>query len=286
MRELLSADWYMMRKQRGIWWLCLCAIGLAVLFAIVGGMNAAEGYPVYMDGGPLGIGSMIAAAAAALLCGVSFDNAFSEGTIRNKVATGRTRAQVYWASYLSCTMAAVLVFACYVLALILSVLSFVDVGREAAEITETTLLSLCTIPAYTALYCAVCMIGGRKGVGIACLVVFVAVFVVAWWLMMSLDEPETMEVYSWDTTEMDVVIDEHGNRMFEETAAAVDTVPNPHYVAEPARSVYTFFVNFLPAGQSMQLLFAAEPALVWYDLGFCAVFCGIGLIVLKRRDIN
>lgn len=286
MRELFSADWYMLRKHGLIWWLCLCAAAIALAIVIAGVHNASEGYEIKFEGAPIGIGSGLTGAAAALVCGTVLDNAFTEGTIRNKIITGRSRAQVFWASYLVDTAAALLVFACYAVPLLIGMLYLAGPPADPGEAVQIIGYTICSIPAYTALYCAVCAIGGRKGVGMACLIVFAVLFIAAALLKVSLDEPEMIETYSWEAVDTDMVQTPDGAVLTEEIPIAVGVQPNPRYVAEPARSVYAFFLNAMPTGQSFQVVLGTHAVLPWYALGFCIVLCGIGLGAMERRNIN
>lgn len=271
MRKLMSADWYMMRKHGMIWWLCLCAAGIAALVTTAAVYHASEGWEVDFEPSMFGMGSALVGAAAAVLCGTILDNAFREGTVRNKVTTGHSRGAVYWSYYAATTLASLLIFACYEGLLLASMFIWQGLSADDAALYTTLIVyGLCTVPAYTAMYCAVGAIGGRKGVGLACFVAFCVLFVVSFWLQDSLWQPLMLDEYMWEG-EMPVVVGQY---------------PNPDYVAMPARAVYQFFYNLLPTGQSIQCMLSLEAVLPLYALLFSAVLCATGVIVFKRRNIH
>lgn len=290
MRELFSADWYMLRKHGLIWWMLAVVLCIGVLIIASDAWAVHEGYETDFEDGQITIGSGIAGAAAALICGVALDNAFTEGTIRNKLVTGKSRSQVYWASYLACTTAALLLYAVYALVTLFGQLG-IAASDDPANTARYILYAACSIPAYTALYCSVSAMIGRKGIGIACLVIFLVLGIVAIWLEQSLAEPETFNVYDREQQAYELPDDEAAFQNVEAETAngpfrVVAVEPNPNYVAEPARSVYRFFLNVLPDGQSLQLVTEVQGVLPWYSLGFCVLFCGVGVIVMKRRNIS
>ena len=65
--------------------------------------------------------------------------------------------------------------------------------------------------------------------------------------------------------------------------------PNPFYVSDWKRTLFSYFVDFLPAGQSVQLSnleaerVARFPAL---SLLFTLLTTGIGLLAFSRKDIK
>lgn len=270
MRKLMSADWYMLRKHGMIWWLCLCVVGLGVFVACAAVYHVSQGWEVDFEPSMFGIGSVLTGAAAAILCGTFLDNAFREGTIRNKVTTGSTRGAVYWSSYVTLTLASLLIFACYE-GLLLACMYIWQGQPEDPVLLQTLILyALCTVPAYTALYCMIGAVGGRRGVGIACFVVFCALGVLSFWLQDCLWQPKMLDEYMWEG-DFPVVVGQY---------------PNPDYLAMPARAVYQFFYNLLPPGQSIQCLISIEAVLPWYALLFGAAACTIGAVVFKRRNIS
>lgn len=281
MRSLFAANWYLMRKSGIVWWICLALLAIAVFVIIAGQYTAADGYVLRYEQGPIQAGAIVVGAAAAVLCGALADNAYREGTIRNEITAGHTRGQVFWASYLAYTTASLLMLACYVLPLVAADLVFNGPFDRPDAMRDLLVCSVCLVPAYTALYCAIGAVGGRKGVGIACLASYIALMAVGLWIDQRLNEPEMFDTYDYQVYRSS----EDGTQTSGEMST--EMVSNPAYVPYPARGVLEFFSQFLPPAQSVRIIYASpEPAGPLYTLGFSALCWVIGVVAMQRRNIS
>ena len=210
---------------------------------------------------------------------------YSDGTIRNKLTAGHSRAAVYLAHLIACCAAVLLLALTYVLT---SMAAGAACGGRMASSPQTfaffMLCSLLATAAYvTFMTCLSWMISSRAISSVICIIAALIFLFAAAYVNQRLAEPETRDIY--------VMTDEYG------VPTQVETIANPAYVSGKARETLEFINDVLPSGQGVQM--ASVPGENWAGVGapypvrwvccslaFGAVTTGAGLLLFKRKEIQ
>lgn len=276
MRRLLSANFARLRKNRLFW---VAAALLAALSAFTMAMNVSTawaweeyGEKLYFDEcyfmlSPF-IGLFITVTAVLFL---SVD--YGDGTIRNKITAGHTRAEIYSANLLTCVFISA-VFDAVWLAFGLVGLPFMECGRGLGEIllyALVTLLFSVTAGAVAALVGM--LISGRAGSAVTALLLFLGLLMLSSAIVIQLGEPETVQY---------MTMTENGMEM-------VGPIANPQYIGGALRVALELVVNALPSGQAVMLsnMELAHPVLaVSLSVFLTAVVSACGMFAFGRKDIR
>lgn len=202
---------------------------------------------------------------------------YSDGTIRNKIAVGHTRRDIYLANVIVCYAAGLLQFITYSVVSVFS--SLLLIGPYAlvsmSQIPWRVGCSLFIILAYTAAFSLIAMLDANKARAVVLELVLALVFVMLMTQIWSdLQEPEkTNRVAMADTGEM--VLEEN--------------IPNSKYVDGTKRVVYEWIDAFLPEDQAMYVI---DPEAVFSMraplclLGESLVLIAAGVYLFQRKDIK
>lgn len=157
-----------MRKSRQLFWLALCVF---VIGALAGAARLRKSLfePIAMGSGPLAMSALLAGAGGAVLSGWTAEQMHRDGLFRNQVVCGHTRAEIFWADYLSNSSGALVLLAAFVTPLV-----FLESFRAAwPEDLPQALLACastaCIVFAFTSLYS---LISAATGAGVACLIAY------------------------------------------------------------------------------------------------------------------
>ena len=202
---------------------------------------------------------------------------YSDGTIRNKIAVGHTRRDIYLANVIVCYAAGLLQFITYSVVSVFS--SLLLIGPYAlvamSQIPWRVGCSLFIILAYTAAFSLIAMLDANKARAVVLELVLALVFVMLMTQIWSdLQEPEkTNRVAMADTGEM--VLEEN--------------IPNSKYVDGTKRVVYEWIDAFLPEDQAMYVIdseavFSMRAPLCL--LGESLVLIAAGVYLFQRKDIK
>ena len=273
MRQLMQAYWYEARKSG----LFLLAIGAAAVFGALLALTILSHTAGEPFVGPDVPGEYLQTVAfiVAVLCGISSERDFSRGAVRNKIPTGHTRTEIFWSSYIVNTLIAYAAAGLY-LAIALSPCIARDVLADPGATAFNILSALPAVAGYTAMFSLVGILWPYKGIAVVNLVLLLALLLTSNSLFNELQQGELYTPVTY------VYVEGYG-----EVEATGAPIPNPHYVTEPLRSVYSFLNSFLPTGQTIQL--AADEVsqnLSLYSAGFCAVCWTVGILMLSRRNLQ
>lgn len=202
---------------------------------------------------------------------------YSDGTIRNKIAVGHTRTDIYLASVIVCYAAGVLQFITYSVVSALSSLFFIGPFSLTSmeQIPWRIGSSLLIILAYTAAFSLIAMLDANKARAVVLELVLAFVFVMlTTQIWGDLQEPEL---------ENRVVMSETGEMVLEEN------IPNSKYVGGTKRVVYEWIDAFLPEDQAMYVIdsetvFSVRAPLCL--LGESAILIAAGVYLFQRKDIK
>ncbi|MDE7362141.1 MAG: ABC transporter permease [Oscillospiraceae bacterium] len=217
--------------------------------------------------------TLFAAIFAALYLGTDYSN----GTIRNKMIIGHTRAEIYFANLVTVAVGGVLIFAAACAAmLVLGLCLGGKLGMPAGEFALDIAVCLCAVIAICAIFTVLGMLFSSKSTIITLTLVLTFVLVISAAMIASLlAEPEY-------TTEYMITAD-GGVEMSEELK------PNPLYVSGIKRDILTAVNDVLPSGQLMQMeigIVQNAGIMPLYSLGVLAVSTAVGAVVFRRKELK
>lgn len=230
MQNLLSANLFHLRRHKAFW--------AAALFMVVYALAEAVG--LYRQGDSV-VGDGLFAflsffgVVLAAFCTLYLGTEYHDGTIRNKVAAGFRRGQIYGAYLLACLFGGVILWAVYMVVYLAVGLPLLGGALGSPVQLGTSLLGCLLITAvWVSLYtCLVNLIQAKSTVTAAAILLAFAMLLGSMFLYSRLDEPQ---VYPY--TDRGFVAGEI----------------NPNYLQGTQRAVYEALFYLLPDGQGMQIL--------------------------------
>lgn len=277
MRKLLSANFTRLRRNK-VFWLCvLFSIGVAVV-AVVGTHRTIVRYPgieLTMEGNLFQIAAYVGFVQA-VFCGLFLGTEYSDGTVRNKLVVGHTRAAVYGANLIVCMTAGLVMclayFAVYLpLGWALIGAPSISKGAIAGLLFLTLLMTL----AFSAIFTFIGMLNQNKaGAAVIALLLVLATMFLCSYLLAQLNEQETIVM---------------GQILADGTVAMTDPEPNPDYISGTRRVIYQFIVDMWPMGQGMQIS-NQEVTHPWqmgiYSGVIVLLSAWLGIACFRKKDIK
>ncbi|MBP3489379.1 MAG: ABC transporter permease subunit [Roseburia sp.] len=277
MSNLFRAGMQRLKKNR-MFWLCMFAVAAYDVFACCSDYRAMRQYDVvyqlddllYLYVVPLGI-------LIATVLGMFWGTEYSEGTIRNKIISGKSRGQIYLSGWLVSMLVAVFIYLMGLLGI--CVLGIPLFGLAKASILQLVCMEFVGIlasMAYASIFYAIAMVCQSKAHTVlicellAFLLMFAGIF-----LMQKLAAPAMVEQMELNATgELSIVYAE-----------------NPGYLSGMKREVYEFIRDLLPSGQTMQLMEDIHGEVNVVRMMVLAVVDSIassaaGMFLFCRRDIK
>lgn len=222
MIKLLRADLYRMYYKKWLW-ITVSAMAITA-FALCVMQHTAMSYVVALDR-VIFLPMTFYGIAMAALIGIFTGDDFNDGFIRNKIASGKTRASVYLSNLLTCRAAGITVYLLTTLtALGIGVIWF-EINVTAADVLSFTALGLLTCLAYSGIYCMISTIVGNKAHSI---VICMALSFFLLFLCLHTNEVLVQKEF-------------------------VDGAFNPHYARGIRRIVFELLHDINPTGQAAQL---------------------------------
>ena len=199
---------------------------------------------------------------------------YSEGTIRNKLAVGHTRREVYLSSFLTVFAACVCMALAWLVGSLAGVplLGFLTMGPAGMILCVAVVVGFTA--AFSAIYTFIGLLNDRRSVTAITISVWLLMTLVAGILANALHEPEMIK---------------NGMVSMEDGTGSVIMNPNPYYLSGIRRTVYEFLVDFLPTGQadSLQNILLDHPLQMLLRSVFvtaAATFGGMKLF--ERKDLK
>lgn len=282
MVNLLSAGFLRLWRSRSFW-VCLGVM------AGVGVFEAVSGWRAMMDLRSSGVADAIVSLdsryfifpflSGILLspfCALFTGAEYSDGTIRNKLSVGHTRAAVYFSNLVLCVTAGILFCLGYIAAVLAA--GFPLLGPMRTPFPVVLWYTFCAVAmtsALAALFTMIAMLCQSKAIT-AVICIFLAYFLLFLGIYLNnrLSEPETYPEQQY-VQDGQIV-----------TAAAH---PNPNYVRGGKRAVYQFLYD-LPGCQAVQLATTidtgAPPRLPLYSLAAVLLSTGSGILLFRRKNLK
>ena len=275
MRKLLAASFSRLWKEK-LFWLVFAFMSIGTVgygWIGVNEVTRAEMYVEDMIFCMLPLSSFVFALFISMRLGTEFE----EHTIRNKLIVGYSRTQVYFAEYITCMVASVILLGVMLLCsalfgLFLS-LEFLSAWKEIAF-----LLFGCVLMAsvFSAMFVGISMNISSKAAALVASVIFLfAIMLLASFCINALEEPPM--AYT------NVIISVEDGVQFG------DLVENPAYVDGTQRVIYELIADILPTGQAIQMNnLEFERSVRWpaFSLIMLIIATVAGYFPFRKRDIR
>ena len=281
MNRLLSANFAKLWRNKIFYALVLFMIGYSILFYrdayITINVNHREysNWNLGFFGGmlPIGIGLAV---FIAFYIGVEYSN----GTIRNKIATGHARVHIYMANLLVCYAAAVIMMMIY--CAVSWAIGRIVIGQELIsgiwKPGQGIAFTMVILMAYTAVYVFIGMLDMNIARTTAVsLILSILILAAGIMVVQSLEQPEY-------TVRLEQVQDESG-----EMKTVEKTVYYSRYLSGEKRKIYEYARLLLPSAQAMDVMSSGVEYSVKQPLGMAGValiFTGAGIGIFWKRDIR
>ncbi|MGN1410675.1 MAG: ABC transporter permease [Eubacteriales bacterium] len=277
MRKLLSANFARLWKEKMFW--------LAVVFVTIGSVffswmsyNTAMKYTDQQYYVEEMMFNMLPAIGFVFvfLISMRLGTEFDEHTIRNKLIVGYNRTQVYFAEYITCLTASLILLSAMLL--FSGVSGYIFFREFQTEWTNVAFLVLCCAliaSVFSAINVGICMNVRGKAASLVVSIIFLfAILLLASYCLNALAEEPT--TYSYVSVTMDGGV-EFG-----------DLIDNPAYVEGNQRKIYELIADILPTGQTIQLNdLDCERAARWPVLSVVMLIITTvaGYMPFRKRDI-
>ncbi|MBD5170201.1 MAG: ABC transporter permease subunit [Oscillibacter sp.] len=274
MRNLLHANFFRLKRD-GVFWLCVSAmLVLSAGFIVTWCLENLEKDNIpYLDLFYFRFSPALGFFYAIFSC-LFLSVEYSEGTIRNKLAVGHTRREVYLSSFLSVFAASLCMALVWLIGGLAGVpfLGFLTMGPAGMILCAAVVVGFTA--AFSAIYVFIGLLNDRRSVTVITISVWLLMTLVVGILGNALHEPEMIR---------------NGMVSMENGTVTVIMNPNPYYISGIQRAVYEFLVDFLPTGQadSLQNILLDHPL----RMLLCSVFVTAaatfgGIKLFEHKDLK
>ena len=213
----------------------------------------------------------------ALFISMRLGTEFEEHTIRNKLVVGYHRTQVYFAEYITCMVASIILLGIMLLfSMSFGLLLSLEFQSDWYELVFLLFCCAMIVSVFSAISVGISMNVGSKAISLVVSIVFVfAILLLASFCINALEEEPT--AYSNITITV------------EDGVQFGDLIENPAYVDGTQRTVYELIADILPTGQTIQLHnLDFERAARWpvFSLMMLVIATVAGYIPFRKRDIR
>lgn len=275
MRKLLATSFSRLWKEKIFWFVFLIMSIGSVCFNWIG-YNEINNPQIYVEDMIFCMLPM-SGFVFALFISMRLGTEFEEHTIRNKLVVGYNRTQIYFAEYITCTVASIILLGIMLLfATVFGLLLSLEFQSGWMEIVFLLFCCVLIASVFSAMFVGISMNVGAKATSLVVSIVFLfAILLLASFCINALAE-EPM-VYSNITITV------------EDGVQFGDLIENPAYVDGTQRTVYELIADILPTGQAIQLNnLEFERAVRWpvFSLIMLVIATVAGYIPFRKRDIR
>lgn len=275
MNNLICANFSRLWKSK-VFWLVAAAMLACSAFAMLNGCrqaaaNAGSGFVYMLDHYYFDLAPALGLACAVFIS-LFLGTEYSDGTVRNKLVVGHSRPAVYAANLVVCFAASLTFMAAWLLGGLVGIPFLGPWRLGPAGLAAYLLAAALMMAAFTAIFTWVGTAFSNKAVSAVCsILLFLGLLVLASMLYNRLSAPELLS---------GVVITAEGGMTMAEPS------PNPDYISGSVRSLYEFFLDFLPTGQgilmaNLELAHLLRAALSSVFIAAAAALGGIALFCKK-----
>lgn len=271
MHKLLSAGLYRLGKDKAFWGTLAAVFFTSIIVMVFGIRRDNAGSAVNLDDyyfyllPALGL-------FCAFFIGLFIGAEYTDGTMRNKIVVGHTRAEIYLSNFIVCLIACESFVGAW-LAGGLTGIPALGVWKSGYAVLLYIALAVLLTAAVTAVFVMVCLSAVRRNAAVWTILLFLLLLVIASYLYNHLCEPELSS---------GVMMTANGVQMMEPG-------PNPDYIGGTRRIIYQFIVDALPTGQSILInnkevgrpLLSAASSVV---IAVLTTFAGI--VRFRKKDLK
>ena len=275
MRKLLAASFSRLWKEKIFWFVFLIMSIGSVCFNWIG-YNEINNPQIYVEDMIFCMLPM-SGFVFALFISMRLGTEFEEHTIRNKLVVGYNRTQIYFAEYITCMVASIILLGIMLLfATVFGLLLSLEFQSGWMEIVFLLFCCVLIASVFSAMFVGISMNVGAKATSLVVSIVFLfAILLLASFCINALAEEPT--------TYSNITITVEDGVQFGEL------IENPAYVDGTQRSVYKLIADILPTGQAIQLNnLELERAVRWpvFSLIILVIATVAGYIPFRKRDIR
>ena len=275
MRKLLAASFSRLWKEKIFWFVFLIMSIGSVCFNWIG-YNEINNPQIYVEDMIFCMLPM-SGFVFALFISMRLGTEFEEHTIRNKLVVGYNRTQIYFAEYITCMVASIILLGIMLLfATVFGLLLSLEFQSGWMEIVFLLFCCVLIASVFSAMFVGISMNVGAKATSLVVSIVFLfAILLLASFCINALAE-EPMAYSNITITVEDGV--QFG-----------DLIENPAYVDGTQRTVYELIADILPTGQAIQLNnLEFERAVRWpvFSLIMLVIATVVGYIPFRKQDIR
>lgn len=275
MRKLLAASFSRLWKEKIFWFVFLIMSIGSVCFNWIG-YNEINNPQIYVEDMIFCMLPM-SGFVFALFISMRLGTEFEEHTIRNKLVVGYNRTQIYFAEYITCMVASIILLGIMLLfATVFGLLLSLEFQSGWMEIVFLLFCCVLIASVFSAMFVGISMNVGAKATSLVVSIVFLfAILLLASFCINALAE-EPMAYSNITITVEDGV--QFG-----------DLIENPAYVDGTQRTVYELIADILPTGQTIQMNnLEFERAVRWpvFSLIMLVIATVAGYLPFRKRDIR
>lgn len=282
MNRLIRANFTRLWKSR-IFWIGIAYTFVVGLMAVISPYRQSLSYPDFHPhfDDTMFTNSIFMPIVSAVFIGLFVGTEYSNGTIRNKLIVGHTRASVYLSNLVVCETALLIMHIVNIVTVIAIGLPLIgDMKMAAHFLIMTALVSFVTIIALGAIFLLISMLISSKANGSVVAIIFsIVLLLTSMMINARLYEPEYFNAYSVSYT------DESGESHTETS----ERVKNPHYIEGTKREVYLFLNDFLPSGQMVQIAnqeLAHAGRMPVYSLLITITTTACGILFFRGKNLK
>lgn len=277
MTNLLHANFTKLKRDKFFWFTMIIMFAWGLFAAGMQIYNATKykmAYEITMDSILFGY-CWVIGIVCAVFSSMYIGSDYSDGTVRNKLTVGHKRHSIYLANFIA--ISTVMILSCIIFLISVSALGFPFIKEITMDFKTAVILILCSIPmiiAYSAIFTAISMTNQNKAVvAIISIILAFGLIFAATVIRSMLEAQPTIPTGYEITATGELIIGE--------------SVPNPHYLTGMKRKIFEFLYDFLPSGQSEQLMSGKYSVLMpVYSLIITAVSTITGIGILNKKNIK
>ena len=237
MRNLLRANFFRMRRDEMFWTCFGVVLACSAVFMFFWcredlSLGLAVKLEEYYFNMVMALGLFDAMFAAMFL-----NAEYTEGTIRNKLAAGHTRREVYLANFLTVLTASLFFTAAWLIGGCAGIPMLGPWGFGLGGLAFHVLIVVGSAVAFAAIFTFLGMLLSRRTATVTVVLSWFALLLVASMVENTLSEPEFVG----------------GLLMTVDGMQTISMEPNPRYVSGAVRTFYEFLRDLIPAGQAIQV---------------------------------
>ncbi|MDO5410578.1 MAG: ABC transporter permease subunit [Lachnospiraceae bacterium] len=272
MYKVLSANFSRLRKDK-TFWLCMAVMLVYSVVYMLNGCRQAvvdlAEYDCCIDEYYFHF-AILTGAFCALFASMFLGTEYSDGTIRNKIIAGHTRAEIYIANLLTVFSATLFIMMVWLIGALVGIPVLGTWKIGVSGLLLYLVIAVFFTAAFSAIFTCLSMNCENKAItAAASIFLFLGVFIFTSMIYNALSQPQMVS---------GVEITANGMEMSE-------AAPNPNYISGTMRAVYEFILDFLPTGQGLKMwqVEISNPVRMVASSVFITVTMTAGGIYLFRK---